>query len=127
MWAGSLGARDRRYSKGTIRFSPNFDFLFRFDVLVQKPSRMVWEGPRSLSTKTKLFFVIHLFIFVLYVYHYCVLGTWPGAPQEGDMLQQAQIETTLYICLPVCICWTVFGWKCVFGYNRMLDGIRVVG
>ena len=31
--------------KGTMGFSPNFHFSF--DVLVQKPSRMVWEGPRK--------------------------------------------------------------------------------
>ena len=63
--------------KGTMGFSPNFDFSF--DVLVQKPSRMVWEGPRSLSTKqiSLLLYIcpylFYMFITIAYWTHGLVL------------------------------------------------------
>ena len=61
--------------KGTMGFSPNFDFLFSFYVLVQQTIQDGEGGSQKPLGKTNQLLVIHLFIFVLYVYYYCVLET----------------------------------------------------
>ena len=49
--------------KGTMGFSPNFDFLFSFDVLVQKTIQDGEGGSQKPLEKTNQLSVIHLFIF----------------------------------------------------------------
>ena len=107
--------------KGTMGFSPNFDFLCSFGVLVQKPSRMVWERPRSLSKKQMSLllyicpYLFYMFITIAYWTHGLVL-LWRQAQNRNHliyiytyaclyMLDVIQVE----VCIRVIGYWTVFG------------------